>query len=100
ATLEQIDAVQEMVHRYPDVFEAARTASDVERIAKAGRIASMMGMEGGHSIDRSLGALRMFSRMGVGYMTLTHNVTLPWADSAMDVPRNGGVSPVREEDRG
>ena len=97
ATLEQIDAVQEMVHRYPDVFEAARTASDVERIAKAGRIASMMGMEGGHSIDRSLGALRMFSRMGVGYMTLTHNVTLPWADAALDVARNGGLTKFGEE---
>ena len=95
ATLEQIDAVQEMLRRYPDVFEAARTAADVERIAKAGRIASMMGMEGGHSIDKSLGALRTLSRLGVGYMTLTHNVTLPWADSAMDVPRNGGLTPVR-----
>ena len=67
------------------MFEAARTAADVERIAKAGRVASMMGMEGGHSIDRSLAALRQFSRMGVGYMTLTHNVTLPWADAANDV---------------
>jgi membrane dipeptidase len=56
-----------------------------------------MGMEGGHSIDRSLAALRQFSRMGVGYMTLTHNVTLPWADSAMDVARNGGLSPFGEE---
>jgi membrane dipeptidase len=97
ATLEQIDAVQEMLHRYPDTFEAARTAADVERVVKAGRIASMMGMEGGHSIDRSLGALRAFSRMGVGYMTLTHNVTLPWADAAMDVARNGGLSKFGEE---
>jgi len=97
ATLEQIDAVQEMLHRYPDIFEAARTAADVERVVKSGRIASMMGMEGGHSIDRSLGALRSFSRMGVGYMTLTHNVTLPWADAAMDVPRNGGLSKFGEE---
>jgi len=97
ATLEQIDAVQEMLRRYPDIFEAARTAADVERVVKSGRIASMMGMEGGHSIDRSLGALRSFSRMGVGYMTLTHNVTLPWADAAMDVPRNGGLSKFGEE---
>jgi membrane dipeptidase len=58
ATLEQIDTVQEMLRRYPDVFEAAHTAADVERIARAGRVASMMGMEGGHSIDRSLGTLR------------------------------------------
>ena len=97
ATLEQIDAVQELLRRYPDTFEAARTAADVERIARSGRVASMMGMEGGHSIDRSLDALRQFSRMGVGYMTLTHNVTLPWAYSAMDVARNGGLSPFGEE---
>jgi membrane dipeptidase len=97
ATLEQIDTVHEMLRRYPDAFEAARTAADVERIAKTGKVASMMGMEGGHSIDRSLGALRMFARLGVGYMTLTHNVTLPWADSAMDVAKNGGLSPFGEE---
>jgi membrane dipeptidase len=97
ATLEQIDAVQEMLRRYPDTFEAARTAADVERITKAGRIASMMGMEGGHSIDRSLAALRQFSRLGVGYMTLTHNVTLPWADAALDVAKNGGLTTFGEE---
>jgi membrane dipeptidase len=97
ATLEQIDSVQDMLRRYPDTFEAARTAADVERITRAGRIASMMGMEGGHSIDRSLGALRQFARMGVGYMTLTHNVTLPWADAATDVARSGGLSPFGEE---
>jgi membrane dipeptidase len=97
ATLEQIDTVHELLRRYPDVFEAARTAADVERIAKAGRVASMMGMEGGHSIDRSMGALRMFARMGVGYMTLTHNVTLPWADAANDVARHGGLTAFGEE---
>jgi membrane dipeptidase len=97
ATLEQIDLVQEMLRRYPDAFEAARTAADVERIAKAGRVASMMGMEGGHSIDGSLGALRQFSRLGVGYMTLTHNVTLPWADAANDVARHGGLTAFGEE---
>jgi membrane dipeptidase len=97
ATLEQIDSVQDLLRRYPDVFEAARTAADVERVSKAGRVASMMGMEGGHSIDKSLAVLRQFARMGVGYMTLTHNVTLPWADSAMDVARNGGLSPFGEE---
>jgi membrane dipeptidase len=97
ATLEQIDTVNEMLRRYPDVFEAARTAADVERIAKTGKVASLMGMEGGHSIGRSLGALRMFARMGVGYMTLTHNVTLPWADAATDTPRHGGLSKFGEE---
>jgi membrane dipeptidase len=97
ATLEQIDAVQEMLRRYPDTFEAARTAADVERVTRAGRVASMMGMEGGHSIDRSLAALRQFARMGVGYMTLTHNVTLPWADAANDVAKSGGLSAFGEE---
>jgi membrane dipeptidase len=97
ATLEQIDAVQEMLRRYPETFEAARTADDVERIARTGRVASMMGMEGGHSIDRSLGALRQFARLGVGYMTLTHNVTLPWADAATDAARSGGLSAFGEE---
>ena len=86
-----------MLRRYPDVFEAARTAADVERIARAGRVASMMGMEGGHSIDGSLAALRQFARMGVGYMTLTHSVTLPWADAAGDVARSGGLSAFGEE---
>ena len=97
ATLEQIDSVQDMLRRYPDVFEAARTAADVERIVRAGRVASMMGMEGGHSIDGSLAALRQFARMGVGYMTLTHNVTLPWADAAGDVARSGGLTAFGEE---
>jgi membrane dipeptidase len=97
ATLEQIDAVQEMLRRYPDTFAAARTAAEVERVVKSGRVASMMGMEGGHSIDRSLGALRQFARMGVGYMTLTHNVTLPWADAANDVAKSGGLSAFGEE---
>ena len=64
----------------------ARTAADVERIRKAGRIASMIGIEGGHSIDNSLATLRQFSRLGVGYMTLTHSDTLDWADSATDEP--------------
>jgi membrane dipeptidase len=66
-------------------------------VTRAGRVASMMGMEGGHSIDRSLAALRQFARMGVGYMTLTHNVTLPWADAANDVARSGGLSAFGEE---
>lgn len=97
ATLEQIDAVYEMVRRYPDVFELARTADDVERIFKKGKIASMLGMEGGHSIDNSMGTLRMFSRMGVGYMTLTHSKNVPWADSATDEPKVHGLSKFGEE---
>jgi membrane dipeptidase len=96
ATLEQIDIVHQMLRRYPDVFEQASTADDVERVFKAGRIGSMMGMEGGHSIDSSLGALRMFYRLGARYMTLTHSRNVPWADSATDEPKLGGLSPFGE----
>jgi len=97
ATLEQIDIVYQMVARYPDVFEIARTADDVERIFKAGKIASLIGMEGGHSIDSSLGALRMFARLGARYMTLTHSKNVPWADSATDTPEHGGLTPFGED---
>lgn len=97
ATMEQIDAVYELLRRYPDVFEQARTADDIDRLFKKGKIASLMGMEGGHSINSSLGTLRMFSRLGVGYMTLTHNVALPWADAANDTPKLGGLSKFGEE---
>lgn len=96
ATLEQVNLVHLMVRRYPDTFEIASTADDVERIFKAGRIASMMGMEGGHSIDSSLPALHMFYRLGVRYMTLTHGRNVPWADSATDEPQLGGLSPFGE----
>jgi len=97
ATLEQIDIVYRMVARYPDVFEIARTADDVERIFKAGKIASLIGMEGGHSIDSSLGALRMFARLGARYMTLTHSKNVPWADSSTDSPEHGGLTPFGED---
>ena len=79
ATLEKVDTVHRMMRRYPDVFELAHTADEVERIFRDGKIASMMGMEGGHSIDSSLAALRMFHRLGVRYMTLTHGSNVPWA---------------------
>jgi membrane dipeptidase len=97
ATLEQIDIVHQMMRRYPDAFELALTAGDVERIFKKGRIASLIGMEGGHSIDNSLAALRMFHRLGARYMTLTHSKNTPWADSATDDPKLGGLSPFGEE---
>jgi membrane dipeptidase len=97
ATLEQVAAVHELVRRYPDTFELAGTAADVERIFKAGRIASLVGLEGGHSIGASLGALRMFHRLGARYMTLTHSNNTPWADSATDVARVGGLSAFGEE---
>jgi membrane dipeptidase len=96
ATMEQIDFVYQMMDRYPDTFELARTAADVERIFKAGKIASLIGMEGGHSIDNSLATLRMFYRLGARYMTLTHSANTAWADSATDQPMHGGLSPFGE----
>ncbi len=97
ATLEEIDTVHQMTRRYPDAFELALTADDVERIFKQGRIASLIGMEGGHSIDNSLAALRMFYRLGARYMTLTHSKNTAWADSATDDPKFGGLAPFGEE---
>jgi membrane dipeptidase len=97
ATLEQIDIVHRMMRKYSDTFELALTADDVERIFKKGKIASLVGMEGGHSIDSSLAALRMFHRLGARYMTLTHSRNVPWADSATDTPVLGGLSPFGEE---
>ncbi len=96
-TLVQIDAVQRMVKAYPDVFEMASTADDVERIHKAGKIASMIGVEGGHSIDNSLAVLRLYYALGVRYMTLTHSETLEWADSATDEAKHKGLTPFGEE---
>ncbi|HXH08039.1 MAG TPA: dipeptidase [Vicinamibacterales bacterium] len=97
ATLEQIDIVHRMVRRYPDVFELALTADDVERIFRAGRIASLIGMEGGHSIDSSLGALRMFYRLGARYMTLTHSADTPWAAAGTYSVTPGGLTRFGEE---
>jgi membrane dipeptidase len=97
ATLEQIDIVHRMVRKYPETFELSLTADDVERTFKKGRIASLIGMEGGHSIDNSLGALRMFHRLGARYMTLTHTRNVPWADSEADKPVAGGLTPFGEQ---
>jgi membrane dipeptidase len=92
ATLEQIDFVLHMVASYPKRLELALTADDVERALAAGRIASLMGAEGGHSIDSSLAVLRVLHSLGVRYMTLTHNDNVPWADSATDTPEHGGLT--------
>jgi membrane dipeptidase len=97
ATLDQIDIVHRMTRMYPATFELASTAADVERIFKAGRIASLIGVEGGHSIGNSLGALRMFHALGARYMTLTHSKHVDWADSATEPGRLGGLSPFGEE---
>jgi membrane dipeptidase len=96
ATLEQIDVVHRMVDRYPDTFALALTAADVERAFKSGRIASLIGMEGGHSIDSSIATLRMMYALGARYMTLTHSRNTPWADSATDTPAYGGLTPFGE----
>jgi membrane dipeptidase len=91
-TLEQVDAVHQMVARYGDQLGFARTAAELESVFASGRIASLMGAEGGHSIGCSLAALRMLYVLGVRYMTLTHNDNVPWADSATDEPVCGGLS--------
>src|SRR5688500_16317161 len=95
--LRQIDMIHRMVRRYPDHLELARTAADIERIQKAGRIASLIGVEGGHAIENSLSSLRMLYELGARYMTLTHNTTLRWADAAADINRNRGLSEFGEE---
>ena len=97
ATLGQIDIVYRMLRRYPRSLELALTADDIERIFTSGRIASLIGMEGGHSIDNSLANLRMFYRLGARYMTLTHSSNTAWADSATDTPKFGGLAPFGED---
>lgn len=97
ATMEQIDVVYELARRYPETFEMAFTADDVERIFDSGRIASLIGMEGGHSIDSSLATLRMFYRLGARYMTVTHSRSTPWADSATGEAVSGGLSEFGSE---
>ncbi len=95
--LEQVDLIHRMIRRYPETFEMAHTADDIERIHGEGKIASMIGLEGGHAIEESLGTLRMFYTLGVRYMTLTHADSLSWCDSATDEPISGGLSPFGEE---
>jgi len=97
ATLEQIDVVHRMLKRWPETFELALTADDVDRVFKKGRIASLIGMEGGHSVDSSLATLRMMYALGARYMTLTHNNNVPWADAAADQPEHGGLTRFGEE---
>ena len=92
ATLEQIDVTRRLVARYPNDLQFALTAKDVEDSVKRGRIASLMGIEGGHSIGASLGVLRQMYDLGVRYMTLTHSKTLSWVDSATDAPKHGGLN--------
>ena len=97
ATLEQIDVVYQLMRAYPDTFQLVRTADEVQAAFRAGKIASLIGMEGGHSIDSSLATLRMFYELGARYMTLTHGRNTPWADSATDQARVQGLSSFGEE---
>jgi membrane dipeptidase len=94
---EQLDIVRRIVATYPDTFELAGTADDIERIFAAGRIASLMGLEGGSMIGSSLAVLRQFYALGVRYMTLTHWLTTRWADAATDAARHDGLTPFGVE---
>ena len=103
-TIEQIDLMKLVVGRYPADLEMAYSAADIERIHKAGRVASLIGIEGGHQINNSLPALRQMYALGARYMTLTHTRDLDWADSATDIPKHHGLTPfgrdvVREMNR-
>jgi membrane dipeptidase len=96
-TLEQIDVIHRMVRAYPDTLAMAYSVDDIRRIHQQGKIASLIGVEGGHSIDNSLGVLRMLYHLGTRYMTLTHSETLDWADSATDEARHGGLTDFGEQ---
>ena len=95
--LEQIDIVRRMIARYPDALELALSSADIRRISAKGKVASLLGMEGGHALENSLGALRAYYALGVRYMTLTHNVTLDWVDAALDEPKHHGLTPFGKE---
>jgi membrane dipeptidase len=96
-TLEQVDVVQDLVRQHPERMAFARTAEEVERVAASGRVASMLGVEGGQSIGGSLGALRVLAGLGAAYLTLTHNDDTPWADSATGERAHGGLTAFGEE---
>ena len=95
--LEQFDIARRMIARYPDRLALALSADDIERARKRGRLASLLGMEGGHAIENSLGTLRSYYALGARYMTLTHNVTLDWADAALDTARHDGLTEFGRE---
>ena len=92
-TIEEIDIVDRLIKAYPNDLERALTADDIVRIHRNGKIASLIGIEGGRQIGGSLAALRLFYRLGARYMTLTHNQTTEWADSGTDEPKHDGLSP-------
>jgi len=96
-TLTQIDAIYHLVETYPETFTLCQTVAEIEAARKAGKIASLIGLEGGYSIDNSLAVLRMYRRMGAMYMTLTHSETIEWADSATDKVKHKGLTKFGEE---
>jgi membrane dipeptidase len=95
--LEEIDIARRFIAKYPERLAFATRAADIRHDFSQGKVASFLGMEGGHAIENSLGALRAYYDMGVRYMTLTHNVTLDWADAALDEPKHGGLTPFGKE---
>jgi membrane dipeptidase len=95
--LEQFDIARRFIAKYPEALQLTTTAAGVRRAFAAHKIGSMLGLEGGHAIENSLGALRMYYEMGARYLTLTHNVTLDWADAALDSAKHGGLTPFGEE---
>lgn len=97
AQLEQIDMARRIIERYPEALQLALTVDEIEQANRAGRIASLLGIEGGHAIENSLGALRTYYRLGVRYMTLTHFKNNDWADSVTDNPRHGGLTRFGQE---
>jgi membrane dipeptidase len=95
--LEEFDIARRMIAQYPNTFQFVTTADGIEKAFKAGKIGSLLGLEGGHAIENSLGALRVYYDLGARYMTLTHNVTLAWADAALDSAAHGGLTPFGKE---
>jgi membrane dipeptidase len=95
--LEEFDIARRVIAKYPEVLQWTPTVAAVRRAFAAKKIGSLLGLEGGHAIENSLGALRMYYEMGARYMTLTHNVTLDWADAALDSAKHGGLTPFGEE---
>jgi membrane dipeptidase len=95
--LEEIDIAKRMIAKYPDRLELVRTSAGIRDAFARGKLASLLGMEGGHAIENSLGALRDYYDLGARYMTLTHNVTLDWADAALDSAKHGGLTKFGEE---
>jgi membrane dipeptidase len=95
--LEEFDIAKRVIARYPERLSLARSAKEIEQSFKRGRIASLLGMEGGHVLENSLGALRSYYDLGARYLTLTHNVTLDWADAALDTARHGGLTEFGRE---